>query len=84
MHEVDHFHHPHSTGKNPIMTTFLLVRHGQTELNLAERFRGRSEVPLNETGLAQAGEARIVSVSSRGHHACISSWIPACIGRDSF
>jgi broad specificity phosphatase PhoE len=36
------------------MTTFLLVRHGQTELNLAERFRGRSEAPLNETGLAQA------------------------------
>jgi broad specificity phosphatase PhoE len=39
------------------MTLILLVRHGQTELNRAERFRGRSEVPLNEAGLAQAEAA---------------------------
>jgi len=36
------------------MTRFLLVRHGQTEWNRVERFRGRADVPLNETGLAQA------------------------------
>ena len=36
------------------MTRFILVRHGQTEWNRVERFRGRAEVPLNETGLAQA------------------------------
>ena len=35
-------------------TTFLLVRHGQTEWNRVERFRGRVDVPLNETGLKQA------------------------------
>ncbi len=35
-------------------TTFLLVRHGQTEWNRIERFRGRADVPLNETGLQQA------------------------------
>ena len=35
-------------------TTFILVRHGQTEWNRVERFRGRADVPLNETGLAQA------------------------------
>lgn len=36
------------------MTRFILVRHGQTEWNRVERFRGRADVPLNETGLAQA------------------------------
>jgi probable phosphoglycerate mutase len=39
------------------MTIILLVRHGQTELNRAERFRGRSEAPLNAAGLAQAEAA---------------------------
>jgi len=36
------------------MTRFILVRHGQTEWNRVERFRGRADVPLNEAGLAQA------------------------------
>jgi probable phosphoglycerate mutase len=36
------------------MTRFILVRHGQTEWNRVERFRGRADVPLNDTGLSQA------------------------------
>lgn len=36
------------------MTRIILVRHGQTEWNRVERFRGRADVPLNEAGLAQA------------------------------
>jgi broad specificity phosphatase PhoE len=35
-------------------TTLLLVRHGQTEWNRNERFRGRYDVELNAHGLEQA------------------------------
>ena len=38
-------------------TRFILVRHGQTEWNRgAERFRGRADLALNETGLEQANK----------------------------
>ena len=36
------------------MTRFLLVRHGETKWNREERFRGRADLALNETGLRQA------------------------------
>lgn len=36
------------------MTRIILVRHGETEWNRVERFRGSADVPLNETGLKQA------------------------------
>lgn len=36
------------------VTRLILVRHGETEWNRVERFRGRADVPLNPRGLAQA------------------------------
>jgi broad specificity phosphatase PhoE len=37
-----------------MMTSIYLVRHGQTAWNKEEIFRGRTDVPLDETGLRQA------------------------------
>jgi broad specificity phosphatase PhoE len=38
----------------PGTTSLYLVRHGQTAWNREEIFRGRTDVPLNETGLREA------------------------------
>jgi broad specificity phosphatase PhoE len=52
------------------MTGIILVRHGQTEWNRIERFRGRADVPLNHTGLAQA------EMTGRR---IAAEWLPAAI-----
>jgi broad specificity phosphatase PhoE len=52
------------------VTRFILVRHGQTAWNREERFRGQSDVPLDETGVAQA------SVTARR---IAAQWRPAAV-----
>ena len=37
-----------------MVTRFILVRHGQTEWNLVERYRGRADIALNNIGREQA------------------------------
>lgn len=39
------------------MTRLLIIRHGQTEWNREERFRGRADLDLTETGVKQAEAA---------------------------
>ena len=36
------------------MTRFILVRHGESQANLENRFAGQIDIPLTETGLTQA------------------------------
>ncbi|HAM25748.1 MAG TPA: histidine phosphatase family protein [Microbacteriaceae bacterium] len=47
------------------MTSLYLVRHGETDWNLDRRIQGSTDIPLNETGRAQA--ARTGRLLSRRH-----------------
>lgn len=39
-------------------TTFVFIRHGETDWNRQQRFQGQIDVPLNDMGLAQAERLR--------------------------
>ncbi len=41
-----------------IRKPFYYIRHGQTDWNVEHRFQGSMDIPLNETGLAQANVAK--------------------------
>lgn len=41
------------------MTRLFIIRHGQTEWNRVERFRGLTDLELNDTGVKQAGAAAV-------------------------
>jgi ribonuclease H / adenosylcobalamin/alpha-ribazole phosphatase len=53
-------------------TVTLLLRHGQTPMSVQKRYAGRSDVPLTETGLAQAAAAA-KRLASAGIDAIVAS-----------
>jgi probable phosphoglycerate mutase len=54
------------------VTYLTLVRHGQTDWNLAKRIQGSTDIPLNETGRADARTAA-ERLASDTHHAVHTS-----------
>jgi probable phosphoglycerate mutase len=54
------------------VTLITLVRHGQTDWNLARRIQGTTDIPLNETGRADARTAA-ARLSGSVHHPIYAS-----------
>lgn len=54
------------------MTNFFLVRHGETDWNLAGRIQGATDIPLNDTGRTQA-KATGVKMQGRKWDIIVSS-----------
>jgi broad specificity phosphatase PhoE len=59
-------------------TTLLLIRHGRTDWNVAGKWQGLSDIPLNETGCHQA-EALAKRLASWPIEAIISSDLQRCV-----
>jgi alpha-ribazole phosphatase len=55
------------------MTRLLLVRHGHTKLNNANRFWGKTDVELSEDGIQQAERLRYRLATQEIHHVYSSS-----------
>jgi broad specificity phosphatase PhoE len=55
------------------VTTICLVRHGETDWNVARRYQGWSDIPLNTVGVAQAELVARVIAEEPAWHAIVSS-----------
>lgn len=57
----------------PKETTFLLVRHGETDWNMAKKIQGQTDIPLNLTGMKQAQFTAEVLKKEHSKITCIFS-----------
>ncbi|MBU4499059.1 MAG: histidine phosphatase family protein, partial [Gammaproteobacteria bacterium] len=56
----------------PVVTRVCIIRHGETDWNVEKRIQGHTDVPLNETGRAQA-LAMAFNAAHQRFHAIYSS-----------
>lgn len=63
-----HMHHI----PKPVSTRICIIRHGETEWNVEKRIQGHTDVPLNDTGRAQA-LAMAFNAAHHRFHAIYSS-----------
>ena len=59
------------------MRKIIIVRHGQTDWNVENRFQGHTDIPLNDTGQAQVEKSALVLASLRPHRLVTSDLLRA-------
>lgn len=57
---------------NPVRTRICIIRHGETDWNVEKRIQGHTDIPLNDTGRAQA-LAMAFNAAHQRFHAIYSS-----------
>jgi probable phosphoglycerate mutase len=45
------------------MRKIIIVRHGQTDWNVENRFQGHTDIPLNDAGQAQVEKSALVLIN---------------------
>ena len=59
------------------MRKIIIVRHGQTDWNVENRFQGHTDIPLNDTGQAQVEKSALVLASLRPNRLVTSDLLRA-------